>query len=345
MAQPFSTEGLAQRGISVFASSLEQMAAAATAADAAGFESVWTSELYNRSATITLAALAQRTVRCTIGSGIMYGVGRTPLMLAAEARDLDELSGGRLILGLGSGTRRMIADWHGLDGDAPAKRMEELVPLLRALWHLDERPVDHEGRFYRCKIRALDPMTEPPVRDIPIFTAGVNPRMIETAGRVADGLVGHTLFTPRYIEEIALPALERGARATGRNRDDVAFVAMVLCAISEHEEVARREAAAMIAFYGSVKTYNNIFSVSGFAAEAEQIRDAFSRQDVRGMTVAVSEEMVDAFAVAGRPDDVKSRLRKYDLLAQHVVLFPPSFNVEPERKAENLALLIEHGSS
>jgi probable F420-dependent oxidoreductase len=335
-------ERIARRGISVFAGSIEEMAISAASADAAGFDSVWTGELYNRSATVTLAAVAQRTATCSIGSGIMYGVGRTPLMLAAEARDLDELSGGRLILGLGNGTRRMISDWHGLDGEAPAKRMEELVPLLRSLWRLNERPVEHEGRFYHCKIAALDTMTEPPVRDIPIFTAGVNPRMMETAGRVADGLVGHTLFSPRYIEEVAVPAVERGARIAGRDPSQIAFAAMVLCALSDDQETARREAAAMIAFYGSVKTYANIFDVSGFGAEARQIRDAFARRDIDAMTAAVSAEMVDTFAVAGRPADVRARLGRYDALAEHVVLFPPSFNVEPERRAENLALLVEH---
>jgi probable F420-dependent oxidoreductase len=335
---------MTRRGISVFAGSIGEMASAAAAADAAGFESVWTSELYNRSATVTLAALAQRTAGCELGSGIMYGVGRTPLMLAAEARDLDELSGGRLILGLGNGTRRMISDWHGLDGEAPARRMEELVPLLRSLWRLDQQPVEHEGRFYRCKVKALDQMTEPAVRDIPVFTAGVNPRMIESAGRVADGLVGHTLFSTRYIEDVALPAIERGARTTGRDPRDVGFVAMVLCSISDDEVTARREAAAMIAFYGSVKTYGQIFDVSGFGAEAARIREAFGRGDVDAMTAAVSDEMVDAFAVAGRSGDVRARLQRYDALADHVVLFPPSFDVQPGRKAENLGLLIEHCS-
>ncbi len=331
----------ARRGISVFAASIETMASAAEAADAAGFESAWTSELYNRSATITLAALAQRTQSCLIGSGILYGVGRSPLMLAAEARDLDELSGGRLILGIGNGTRRMISDWHGLDGDAPATRIEELVPLVRRLWRLNEGPVDHEGRFYRCRIRALDQLTEPPVRDIPIFTAGVNPRMMESAGRVADGLIGHTLFSPRYIEDAALPAIERGALNTGRDPADVEFAAMVLASVSDDEEAARREAAAMIAFYGSVKSYANIFAVSGFAAEAEQIREAFGRGDVDAMVDLVSEDMVDEFAVAGTPAQVSARLRRYDGLADHVVLFPPSFKIEPERVAENLAMLID----
>jgi probable F420-dependent oxidoreductase len=336
------SEPAAQRGLAVFGGSIEDMAMAAAAADRAGFHSVFTPELYNRSATVTLAAIAQHTSECSIGSGILYGVGRSPLMLAAEARDLDELSGGRLILGLGNGTRRMIEDWHGLDGEAPAKRIEELVPLLRSLWRLGEAPVDHQGRFYRCRISALDELAEPAGRDIPVFTAGVNPRMIESAGRVADGLLGHTLFSPRYIEEVVLPALRRGASVAGRDPESVAFIAMVLCATSNDEEEARREAAAMIAFYGSVKTYANVFAASGFATEAERIRNGFARRDTDAMISAVSDAMVDAFAVAGTPAQVTRRLARYQAIADHVVLFPPGFKVAVERKAENLRMLIEH---
>ena len=111
----------ARRGLAVFGTSLTAMARSGAGADRAGFDSVWTSELYNRSATVTLAALAGTTEDCAIGSGILYGVGRSPLMLAAEARDLDELSSGRFVLGLGNGTRKMIADWHGLDGDGAGR--------------------------------------------------------------------------------------------------------------------------------------------------------------------------------------------------------------------------------
>lgn len=330
------------RGLAVFGASIEEMAVSAQAADEAGFESVFTPELYNRSATITLAAIAQATTNCAIGSGILYGVGRTPLMLAAEARDLDELSRGRLILGIGNGTRRMIEDWHGLDGEAPAKRIEELVPLLRALWRLQDAPVDHAGRFYRCRIQALEDMSEQPRRDIPIFTAGVNPRMVESAGRVADGLIGHTLFTPRYIVDVVRPAMARGADFAGRDPGSISLIAMVLCAISEDEEVARREAAAMIAFYGSVKTYANVFEFSGFGEEVTQIRQAFGRRDVDGMLAAVSDEMIDSFAVAGTPEQVRTRLPLYEAVADHVVLFPPAWRIEPARKTQNLELIIEH---
>ena len=336
------SNGAPRRGICVFATSIEAMAQAAADADAAGFDAVWTSELYNRSATITVAACATATSRCALGTGILYGVGRSPLMLAAEARDLDELSHGRFVLGIGNGTRRMISDWHGLDGDAPATRMEELVPLIRRIWRLHEGPVKHEGRFYRLKIAALDDLAGPPVRDIPIYTAAVNPRMIESAGRVADGLLGHTLFSPVYIEEVVRPALQRGADHAGRDAGEVKLATYALAACSADEEQARRDAASMIAFYGSVKSYGVLFEAVGFGAEAKAIQAAFAARDVEGMVGAVTDAMVDALAVAGTPEQVADKLRRFDGVVDEVVLSVPSFRTSPERVAENLALLTAH---
>src|ERR1700676_4901749 len=138
------------RGVTVLRGSIEAIAATAAAAEAAGFDAAWTPEFYTRSAVVTLASIAARTSHCRVGTSIAYATGRSPLVLATEARSLDEISAGRLVLGLGTGTRRMMQDWHGVDPDAPAARMEELVPLLRRLWRLHEGPVTHEGRFYHC---------------------------------------------------------------------------------------------------------------------------------------------------------------------------------------------------
>src|SRR5207237_5854326 len=201
----------------VTAGSLSDLAAAARQAEEAGFESVWSTEFYDRSATIGVTSMAQATSGIELGTAIAYAFGRTPLVLAAEARDLDELSGGRFTLGLGTGTRRMQTDWHGLDGEHPASRMEELVPLLRALWRLHEGPVDHDGRFYRLHVRPTAQVAPPLRPDLPVYLAGVNPRMIEAAGRVGDGLVGHPLFTPEYVREVARPALAHGAERAGRD--------------------------------------------------------------------------------------------------------------------------------
>lgn len=326
-------------GLCAFGPSLGDMVAAAAAADRHGFDAVWTSELYNRSATVTLAAFAGATARCRIGSGVMYGVGRSPLMLAAEARDLDELSGGRMVLGLGNGTRRMISDWHGLDGSAPAVRMEELVGLVREIWAVHERPVDHDGRFYRMRFRALEDLVGAPPRAIPIVVAGANPRMVEAAGRVADGVLAHTLCSPKYLQEVVRPALERGARVAGRDPREVRLITYTLACAGEDREQARADAAAMIAFYGSVRSYAPLFAIHGFGPQAEAIQAAFRAGDAAAMVAAVTPAMVDALAVAGTPDEVRAGLARFDGLVDEVVLSPPSFRVPPERIAENLMLL------
>ncbi|MDX6696990.1 MAG: hypothetical protein QOE65_387 [Solirubrobacteraceae bacterium] len=301
------------------------LADAARRAEAAGFESVWATEFYDRSATIALAAMAQATTTVELGSAIAYAFGRTPVVQAAEARDLDELSGGRMTLGLGTGTRRMQRDWHGLDGQHPAGRMEELVPLLRRLWRLHEGPVTHEGRFYRVDVQPTAP-PRPPVREtIPIFMAGVNARMVEAAGAVGDGLVGHPLFTPEYVSQVVRPALARGAERAGRDAAPP-IAGYITTSVSDDREAARRNAAAIIAFNSTVKTYRTVNEVSGFADRADAVREAWSRGDFPGMAAAVSDEMIDAIALAGTPDEVRERFEsRWAGVYERPLLWPPAF--------------------
>lgn len=165
----------------------------------------------------------------------------------------------------------MMSDWHGVsDTAAPALRMEELVGLLRRIWNLHDGPIHHDGRFYTMHLTPTGEV-QPPSRAIPIITAGVRPRMCETAGRVADGLAGHPLFTTTYVQEIVRPpAIAKGAAHADRDPPrDVEVVSMVMCAIHDDAEVARRELAQQIAFYASVKSYETVLDVNGFATEAE----------------------------------------------------------------------------
>lgn len=327
-------------GVSVLGTDLKALVDTAEAADRAGFDAVWTSEFYTRSGSISMAAMAGHTQRCRLGSSIMYGIGRSPLVLATEARDLDELSGGRVVLGLGNGTKRMMSDWHSVaDTSAPALRMEELVGLLRRIWNLHEGPVRHEGRFYHMNLVPTGEL-EPPKRAVPIVTAGVRPRMCEVAGRVADGIAGHPLFTTAYVEEVVRPAIVRGAAHAGRDAADVEVISMVICAIHDDPEVARREAAQQIAFYSSVKSYDTVLDVSGFTKQGEQIREAFGRRDLPAMFAAVTDDMIDTMAVAGTADQVRTGLKRYDGVLDHIMLYSPSIGLAPQRVQENLDSLI-----
>jgi probable F420-dependent oxidoreductase len=332
---------MATRGVCVLAGRMADTVEIAAAADAAGYDAAWTSEFNDRSAIVALAAMAHSTSRCRIGSAIAYGVGRSPLILANDARGLDELSGGRLVLGIGTGTKGMQIGWHGVkDPESPALRLEELVPLLRRIWKLHEGPVKHEGRFYSMN---LTPTAEvlPPTRDrIPIFTAGVNRRMIETAGRVSDGIVCHPTFTSQYVSEVVRPAIAQGADRTGRDAGQVEILGMLLCSVNDDEQVARREVAAQIAFYAAPKAYAPMFEASGFAAEAERIRSAFAGGDQKAMLDAVSDDMLDAIAVAGTPDQVRAGVARRDADFDQLALYSPSFTMSLERVQQNTLDLI-----
>ena len=336
---------MATRGVCVLAGGMAQTIEVAAAADQAGYGTVWTGEFNDRSAIAALAAMACNTDECRIASGIAYAVGRSPLILANDARGIDELSDGRLVLGLGTGTKGMQIGWHGVKNpESPALRLEELVPLLRRIWRLHEGPVKHEGRFYSMN---LTPTAEvlPPLREqIPIYTAGVNRRMIETAGRVSDGLVCHPTFSSRYVREVVRPAIDAGADRTGRDPDAVEIVGMLLCSVHDDEEIARRELAGQLAFYAAPRAYGPMLEASGFGAEGERIRNAFADRDHAAMIDAVSDEMLDAMGVAGTPEQVRAGIARREDDFDHVSLYSPSFKMTLERVQQNTLELIRVGA-
>ncbi|HVL86242.1 MAG TPA: LLM class flavin-dependent oxidoreductase [Pseudonocardia sp.] len=325
-------------GVAVHGGTLATAAAAARRAEERGFESVWTTEFYDRSATVSLAAMAAATSTITVGSGIAYAVGRSPLVLAIEARDLDELSGGRLVLGLGTGAKRMQQDWHGADGLSPAPRVEELVPLLRRIWAMDAAGVHHEGRFYRMALQPTADVT--PRAPIPVYLAGFNARMVQAAGAVADGLVGHPIFTPRYVREVVRPALDAGGARAGRV-GTVPIAGYVICSVADDPARARRDAAAQIAFYTVVRTYAPLVELEGFAAEVAAVREAWKRRDAQGMIAAVSPEMVARMAVAGTPEEAREQIARFAGLYDRLLCYVPSYGLTPGEITERIDAVID----
>jgi len=310
------------------------------AAEAAGLHSVWTIEFYNRDSFVRLAAFATQTRRITLGSSVSVAFTRAPLVTATAAADVQELAGGRLVLGLGTSTRRMNEEWYGLPFEHPAPRLAELVGLLRAVMAHREGPFAFEGRFFQLRLghyerlRAVD-------ADPPIYTAGVNPRMVSVAGEVADGFVGHTIATAPYLRRVARPALERGARRAGRALRPFTVTSQVIASISDDPAEARREAALQVAFYATVRSYDVILDVHGFHEEGQRIREAFRRGDADGMLAGVSDAMLREMAVFGTAGQVREQLERYRDVVDVPVLYPPSFRVSRSRQRENHFALIE----
>ncbi|HWD05739.1 MAG TPA: LLM class flavin-dependent oxidoreductase [Amycolatopsis sp.] len=318
-----------------------RLAGLAARAEKAGFSAVWANELYNRSVTVPLAVLANATSRVRLGSNIAYGVGRTPLVWAAEARDLDELSGGRLTLGLGNGTPRMMEDWHGVSGEAPAARMEELVTVLRKLWRLHEGPVEHEGRFYRVRLKPTSD-TPPPVQEnLPIWTAGVNPLMLRVAGRVSDGLVGHPMFTSAYVREVVRPGLAKGLTDSGRAASDVQLMGILMCAVDSDEEAARRRLAFAVAQYAASRVYDRLFALHGWTEAQDRIREAARNRDPEAMAAAVPDEAIDAVGVACRPGELKERVAVHARDYDHLNLVSVPWGLKPEEAEDATESIVE----
>jgi alkanesulfonate monooxygenase SsuD/methylene tetrahydromethanopterin reductase-like flavin-dependent oxidoreductase (luciferase family) len=333
-------------GLTVFAATgrgperFRRAADLAAQAEAAGFTAVWTGELYSRSATIPMAAMAAGTTRAQVGSCIAYGVGRSPLIWAAEARDLDDLSGGRIILGLGNGTAAMMENWHGVSGQAPAARLEELVTVLRQLWRLDEGPVHHDGRFYRVHVVPTDDVQPPYRPHLPIWTAGVNPAMIRAAARVADGLVGHPMFTAEYVAELVRPELDAATAQAGRTRNDVALTGILMCAVSQDEDAARRQLAYAIAQYAASRVYDRLFALHGWAKEQQLIREAARRRDSEAMIAAVPDAAIDAIGVACRPGLLADRVARHATRYAHLNLVVPTWGLTAEQAEQSTRAII-----
>jgi alkanesulfonate monooxygenase SsuD/methylene tetrahydromethanopterin reductase-like flavin-dependent oxidoreductase (luciferase family) len=220
--------------------------------------------------------------------------------------------------------------------------VEELVPLLRRFWTMDETGIDHDGRFYRVHLRPTVEVRPPLRADIPVYLAGVNARMIRAAGRVADGLVGHPISTPEYVEHVARPALAAGAEDAGRRPEEVAVAGYVICAVHDREDVARDEARAQIAFYSIVRTYAPILELHGFQAHVPGIRAAWDQRDRAAMLAAVPDEMVDAMACAGTAEQVREQFAaRFTGVYDSPLLYSPSFGLAPGRFTDNLDAILE----
>jgi probable F420-dependent oxidoreductase len=313
----------------------------ATRAEAAGFDSVWAPEFHNHSGPLALAGAAIETSSIELGTAIAWAFGRSPLLTAVTALDLDELSGGRFVLGLGTGTRRMRTDWLGAPADRPARRLRETVEAIRAVWgSADAGAVEYDGELVQLNVRPYGRAGQ--VRPaIPVYLAAVNEGMARTAGAVADGVVSHPMATARYIDEVMRHAIAEGAAAEGRSADDVAIADWVLVAVSDDAERAREDAKRQIAFHATVRTYDRILDLHGFTAIAAEIRELWRSFDLAAMTALVTDEMLDRMAVAGTPEECREQVRERAKRVDRVLLGAPAVATDPTAMREYHEAILE----
>jgi alkanesulfonate monooxygenase SsuD/methylene tetrahydromethanopterin reductase-like flavin-dependent oxidoreductase (luciferase family) len=302
-------------------------------AEDAGAEAFCVGEFADHDAYVSLAGLADKTRDAKIGTAIAYAFTRSPWAHAASIRQIHQSAPGRVFLGLGAGTRRMNTDWFGTEFQPVLSRMEELIGATRAFLTAENmKTVRFEGEHYQIKAAIRAPVMGP--IDVPILLGAFNRGMVGVAGRVADGVVGHGLFTDRYWDERIHPRLDQSATKAGRDPMRLMRWGWLITAIDDEDpKRASVDARRMIAFYLTVKTYDALVELHGWHEPVATIRAAFARGDTDAMAEAVSDEMLDAIAIHGTLEEARQRLAARTRLPELCLSSAPSFLVSGRRRA------------
>ena len=264
---------------------------------------------------VALAVAAEHTERVRLGTAIAIAFARNPMTLAYLGNDLQLVTGGRFLLGLGSQVRPHIVNRFSSEWSEPARRMAEIVRALDAIWtswETGER-LAFDGDFYRhtLMILAFDPGPNPFGRP-PVYVGGFGPRMVEVAGEVADGLITHPFTTRESLATITLPALERGLVASGRTRADVHVVcATLVVAAAREEELERLQGVArqQLAFYGSTPAYAPTLECHGWGDLHPELNRLSKEGRWADMAALIDDDLLHAVAVVGPPSSIAPALR------------------------------------
>jgi probable F420-dependent oxidoreductase len=312
--------------------------------EAHGFDAAWVSETGQESivqATVCLGA----TSRIDVGTNITLAFPRSPTVTAMQAWDLNELSGERFVLGLGSQVRRIVEERFSAAFDRPAHRMGEYVRAMRAVWAMERgEDVTFDGELYRVLRPGLAGRGRAADRPEPrCYVAAVGPLMVAAAATHADGILGHPFTSLKYLTGEVLPRIEGALAGAGRDRSSFTVAQGLILCIADDRDVAVREAKAQIAFYGTTPNYRPVFASHGDEALMEELRRVFvaSDRDLDAMVAAVPDEVVERYAVAGTPDEVRDRVAEFGAHVDHLILGGAWYRVPPQRMAENLWAILE----
>src|SRR4051794_4482772 len=325
-----------QIDIGGYAASVDEAAQTAVRAERLGYDGWWALET-KHDPFLGCAVAAERTERVLLGTQIAVAFARNPMTVAVQANDVQALSGGRFVLGLGSQIKPHITKRYSMEWSHPAPRMREFVLAVRAIWDAwatGER-LDFRGDFYTHTLMTpfFDPGPNPHGRP-PIIMAAVGPLMTEAAGEVADGMFCHGFSTERYVREATLPALRRGAEKAGRDLSDFEISApgMLVAADTEAElEAGIATVRQQIGFYGSTPAYRPVLELHGWGELQEELNTLTKRGAWDEIAGLITDEMVHTFAIVGTPEEaIEEARRRYGGVATRISLQVPE-DADPDR--------------
>jgi alkanesulfonate monooxygenase SsuD/methylene tetrahydromethanopterin reductase-like flavin-dependent oxidoreductase (luciferase family) len=279
-------------------------------AEQLGYEAAYVTHIAGRESLTVVTAYAMRTERIRVGTGVVPTYSRTPATMAQTAATIDDLSGGRLNLGLGSSHRPIVEGWHGQTIDRPVAEMREYVGIVRAILRGEAPPTaapDAPALKWRTgfQLAGLDPRPA-----LPIYVAGLSPNMLRLAGEIADGVI-LWLCTPPYIRDVVIPAVREGRERVGKTLDGFDVVPAVPCGVVDDPAAAHASLRRELIPYFGLPFYRAMIERSGFGDELAAFDAAAGSGDAAAMQAAISTRFLDTLAAVGDGDAVRAGVERY----------------------------------
>ena len=316
----------------------DEMIDAAVDADRRGYDG-WFSTDSAHDPFLPLAVAARETERIELGTAVAVAFARSPMTVAYTANDLQALSGGRFILGLGSQVEAHVTRRFSMPWSDPVPRMREFVEALLAIWEAwnTGTRLRFEGEHYRHTLMNPNFTPAPNPHGRPrVFVAGLGAQMSEMAGAVADGVILHPFMTASYLRDVTWPAIEKGLASAGRSRDDFEVVLPCFLAVGDADSLPERmrATAAQIAFYGSTPAYRAVLDAGGHGSVHERLHELTRAGRWSEMGDLVSDELLGEFCAVGSADEVAAQLvDRYGGIADRVSPYAP-YTVHPDELDE-----------
>ena len=272
--------------------------------EALGYESVYTTHIAGRDSLTVLTRYATATERIRLGTGVLPIFSRTPASCAQTAATIDEISGGRMTLGLGVSHRVTVENWFDSKIEKPVTQMREYAGICRAILSGETPP---EGEFFNSKFAF---MGYPPRPELPIYIAALSPNMLQLAGEIADGVM-LWLCNPDYIRETVIPEVTKGREKAGKSMDDFDVVAAVPTAVTDDADAARNAFRKDLIPYASLPFYRKMLERSGFSDDLAAFDEGMAAGDVPKALVGLSDALLESLAGIGSADDARAKVREY----------------------------------
>src|ERR1035438_9317611 len=316
----------------------DDVGAEARELERAGYDGAWSAET-GHDPLLIVAGAATATTTLELGTGIVVAFARSPMITATMANDVQLLSRGRLLLGLGSQIKPHIEKRYSMPWSHPAPRMREYILAMRDIWSCwnEGTALNFRGEFYRHTL--MSPFFNPgpnPHGAPKVYLAAVGELMTEVAGEVADGLLVHPFSTERYIREVTLPALERGLAKSGRESKDFPISFSGLVATGDTDEQfadATKRVRGQIAFYGSTPAYRGVLELHGWGDLQSELNTLSKTGEWEKMGELIDDDVLHTFSVVAAPNEVGAEVRRRlnDVISRFSIYAPYALGDDARR--------------